>query len=407
VQTVLIVGAGHYQRAVIRRAKALGLRVAAADGNPGAAGFADVDERVVVDFSDGQALLEAVRPLGIDGITTVQAERAVPVIARIAESLGLPGIGAETAHAMTNKLAMRKRLLAAGVPQPRFAALPSEDEAAAAAARVGVPAVVKPVDSSGQYGVARVDSLPDVLARLPEARARSSAGAALLEEFVDGLELNGIVIVRDGEPISVTLSDRLRPDGASFGVSWIHLYPPSLDAEQHAEATRVAAETALALGLRNGIAFPQLLATPDGRVVVVECAARIGGLMAEHVLHARGIDLLETQLRFALGEYVPDELVRPRFERPVAVRFLTAEPGPLTAGRVTRVGPLDRVLAAPGVLAAEVYARPGETIRPVTVISDRRGWVIATGETREQALARAESAATLVEIDVEPARAGL
>jgi biotin carboxylase len=96
-------------------------------------------------------------------------------------------------------------------------------------------------------------------------------------------------------------------------------------------------------------------------------------------------------------------LVEPRFRRPVAIRFLTAEPGTLTPGRVTRVGPLDPVLAAPGVLDAAIYAVVGETIRPVTIISDRRGYVIATGETRSEAIARADAASLLAEIDVEPA----
>ena len=51
----------------------------------------------------------------------------------------------------------------------------------------------------------------------------------MLEEYVDGIELNGILVVRDGEPSLITLSDRLRPPGLGFGVGWIHQYPSSLD----------------------------------------------------------------------------------------------------------------------------------------------------------------------------------
>jgi biotin carboxylase len=305
---------------------------------------------------------------------------------------------------MTHKVAMRRRLAEAGVPQPRFAAVRTLAERRRAAEEVGFPAVLKPADSGGQRGVFRVDSLDDVDAHLYEALAASPTGEAILEEFVEGLELNGIVIARDGEALPLTLSDRLRPPGVGFGVGWIHVYPASLFGERLAEAERVAARTATALGLRTGIAFPQLLAADDGRIVVVECAARIpGGQMADLVRFAVGVDLVEVQLRIALGDELPDELVRPRFSQPLAIRFLTAQPGPLPAGRVRRIGPLDKVLAFPGVVQAETYLQPGETIRPVRVDGDRRGYVIAIGDTSLEALERAEAAARLLDVEVEEA----
>ena len=78
-------------------------------------------------------------------------------------------------------------------------------------------------------------------------------------------------------------------------------------------------------------------------------------------------------------------------------------PGPLPAGRVTRLGPLDAVLAAPGVVGAGTYIEVGEVIRPVKVDNDRRGYVIAVADTNVEALERAEAAAALIDIDVEPA----
>jgi biotin carboxylase len=403
MKTVLVVGAGRYQVAVIRRARELGLRVVAVDRNPDASGLREADVPRVVDFSTPGAVLADVRDLGIDGVLTVQAERAVPMVAALAEALGLPGIGVDTARLMTNKLAMRAQLAEAGLPQPRFATVRTPEEARAEAARIGFPAVLKPADSAGQVGLARIESAADAEASLPAAVAASPSGEAVLEEYVEGTELNGIVVVQDGEVLSVTLCDRLRPPGRGFGVSWLHVYPPTPEGAQLAEAERVAADAVRALGLRTGIGFPQLIARPGGGVALVECAARIGGMMGEHLRHALGIDLLEVALRLSLGERVPVTLVEPRFRRPVAIRFLTAEPGTLTPGRVTRVGPLDPVLAAPGVLDAAIYAVVGETIRPVTIISDRRGYVIATGETRSEAIARADAASLLAEIDVEPA----
>ena len=214
--------------------------------------------------------------------------------------------------------------------------------------------------------------------------------------------MNGIVVVRGGEARLVTLSDRLRPPGIGFGVGWIHVFPASIHSDQLALAERLAERSVTALGLLDGIAFPQLIASPDGSVSVVEVAARIpGGQMADLVRHAVGVDLVELALRFALDEEVPDDLALPRFSQPLAIRFLTASPGaaahgPRHAHRHPRAG-----LSADGVVQAETYLVEGETIRPVRLDGDRRGYVIATADTSIEALERAEAAARLLRVEVE------
>ena len=62
---------------------------------------------------------------------------------------------------------------------------------------------------------------------------------------------------------------------------------------------------------------------------------------------------------------------------------------------------LERVLAFPGVVQADVFLTEGETIRPVRLDGDRRGYVIAVGQTNIEALERAEAAARLLDVEVE------
>jgi formate-dependent phosphoribosylglycinamide formyltransferase (GAR transformylase) len=97
VKTVLFVGAGRHQRRAIAQARARGLRVVAVDRNPEAPGLAEADVAEVVDFSDVAAVVEVGRRHAVDGVLTISADRAVPVVAAVAEALGLPGIGTETA----------------------------------------------------------------------------------------------------------------------------------------------------------------------------------------------------------------------------------------------------------------------------------------------------------------------
>jgi biotin carboxylase len=403
VETVLFVGAGRHQRRAIARARELGLRTVAVDRNPEALGFAEADEVEVVDFADVPRVIDVARRHGVDGVLTVSADRAVPVVAEVADAVGLPGIGAETAQLMTHKVAMRRLFADAGVPQPRFAAVRTLDEARRAARTVGFPSVLKPADSGGQRGVFRLETADDLERHLHAALAESPTEEAIVEGFQDGLELNGLVIARDGDVELLTLSDRLRPPGIGFGVGWIHVYPSTLFSDTLREAERVAVHAVHAVGLENGIAFPQLIAA-DGRAWIVEVAARIpGGQMADLARHAVGVDLVEIALKQALGEPVSDELARPRFQQPLAIRFLTAEPGPLPTGKVRSWSGLDRVLAFPGVVQADVFLTEGEEIRPVRLDGDRRGYVIAVADTNVEALERAEAAARLLDVEVEAA----
>jgi biotin carboxylase len=401
VNTVLFVGAGRHQRRAILRARQLGVRVVAVDRNPQAVGLPHADEGHVVDFAEVEAVIAVARAAGIDGVLTVSADRAVPVVAAVAQDLGLPGIGTATAHLMTHKVAMRRRLAEGGVPQPRFAAVRVRREARPAGETVGFPAVLKPADSGGQRGLFLLRSVDDLDRHLHAALVESPSDEVIVEEYVEGLELNGLVVVRGGQAHPVLLSDRLRPRGEGFGVGWIHSYPSKLFGDALEEAERVAVRAVVTLGLRDGIAFPQLIVA-DGRALVVEVAARIpGGQMADLAYHALGIDLIEIALKQALGEEVPDEFVVPRHSRPTAIRFLTARPGPLPTGKVREVSGLDRVLKAPGVVQADVFLQEGETIRPVRLDGDRRGYVIAVGQTNVQALERAEAAARLLYVETE------
>jgi biotin carboxylase len=400
-ETVLFVGAGRHQRRALQRVKELGVRLVAVDRNPEAPGLEIADVGEVVDFADVAAVADVGRRHEVDGVMTFAADRAVPVVAGVAEALGLPGIGTETAHLMTNKIAMRRRLADAGVPQPRFAAIRHVREVGAAAEAVGFPAVLKPADSAGQRGLFLVASADDVERHLHAALAQSIEEEAILESYHAGLEVNGLLVARGGEVTVVTLSDRRRAAGAGFGVALAHVYPSTLFGDALAEVERVGRSTVHALGLRDGIAYPQVIWGDDGVARLIEVAARIpAGQMDSVARYGVGVDLVEIALLQALGRSVPDDLVEPEKQQPMAIAFLTAQPGPLPTGQLVRVGGLDKVLAFPGVVEADLYFQAGETIRPVQVDGDRRGYVIALGETNLEAVERAEAAARLLDVEV-------
>jgi biotin carboxylase len=362
--TVLFVGPG---RGAIRRADELGLRVV-----------------VSPEPYDVQTLVDVASREGVDALVTSPDHPAVSLVAAAAEAIGVPGIGVETAHLLTNKIAMRRRFAERGVAQPAFAAVRALQDGRVGVETVGVPAVLRPADSTHERGVFHLTSEDDLEAHLHAALAASADGEAIVESFHEGLALNALAIVRDGEARLLTLFDRPHP--------WAHVYPTSLFADtlELAESTVVGAVHAL--GLANGVGFLELVASDEGEVRVLDVAAGMPGAQtAELVRHAIGVDVIEIALLQALGQHVPDALVTPRLSQPVAMKFLAAEPG-----RVHSVGILDKVLAFPGVVGAEVFVEPGEEIG-----EDRHGYVIAVADTNLEALERSEAAATLVDVIVE------
>jgi biotin carboxylase len=301
---------------------------------------------------------------------------------------------------MTDKTTMRARLAAGGVRQPRHTVLTHAADTRAVAETIALPAVLKPADSAGQRGLFMIEEPADVERYLDKTLSFSASGHAMLEEYVDGIELNGMMVVRGGEPTLLTLSDRLRPAGAGFGVGWIHSFPSSVSPRGLECARELAFDAVRVLGLQNGIAFPQLIVRGDD-AWLIEIAARIAaGQMADLVRFASGVELFDIAILQALGRPVPDELVTPVSVRPIAIRFLTASPGVLPVGTVAAIDGLDEVRSSEGVLAAGLYFDVGATICPVQVDADRRGYVVATGETAEHALTLADQAAEKLTVRV-------
>jgi biotin carboxylase len=402
VPGVLFVGAGREQRPAIVRARERGYRVVAVDEDARAEGLGHADVAEVADLDNGSALAELARRHGVDGVLTIGLDQVATAVADAAERVGLPSIGPATAHRFSHVLALRRTLAEEGVPQPAYAAVRNLAEGRAAIDVVGLPAVLKPADADRQRGLFRIDEPGDLESHLHASLAESHTHEAVLESYVDGVEMNAVVVARGGTPRLVCLSDRPRPPGEGFGVAWALIHPAAIHSDQLAAAERLAERTVSVLGLRDGIALVQLVATPERALSVLGASAGVpGGRLAELVRQAVGVDLLDLALLFALGEEVPDEAMLPRAGQPMAIRFLTGAPGSLPTGRVVRVGALGPVLSADGVLDAEVLLAAGDVVGPFRRADDRHGYVLATGPTTVEALANADDAASLLVVEVE------
>jgi biotin carboxylase len=387
---LLVVGAGPAQLGLLRAARARGLFVIACDRDPAAPGFEYADRRALISAEDEERLARLAGAERVDGIVAPGIDWPVAIAARVAERVGLPHpLDAASAAVAVSKIRQRERFSEAGVPQPRWAV------ASSAPGEVGFPCVVKPPDRQGQRGLSVVREPAALAAAVELAIAESRSGLALVEELVDGPEVTVNAFSVAGEFHPLTITDRLTAEPPAFGVALAHAWPSEAAVDAAVDAVRRAAEV---VGVRDGPTYTQVRIAPEGPKVM-ELAARLGGGHdAELCELALGIDLNGLAIAAALGD--PVDVPTAISGGGACVRFLVAPPGELRA-----VAGLDEALAEDGIVDGRVYRRPGWVFGPLRRGSDRAGFILARGDSREDALARAARAAERIRFETADAEA--
>jgi biotin carboxylase len=390
---VLIVTASRQQLPLIQRAHELGLTVVATDSDPAAPGLQAADVAEVVNTLEAEAVVAVARRHEVAAVVTEQTDVAVPTVALVAERLGLPGVGVEVARAATNKYEMRRRCRAAGIPTPAFHLCRTRQEAEQAAAAVGFPVILKPIDNQSSRGVTKVPSADLLGAAFDEATRHSRSGQILVEEMMTGVE-SAVDAFVDGDVVTTLATcDKAKcPPPYSFDVRLV--FPGRFEPAILDELRRVNEQVIRAIGIRMGITHAEYMVTAKG-VRLIEIAARgCGARVATDLLPAMtGADLLGAKLRQALGEPPGLEVTRALSG---VLDFIVLPPG-----RARHVAGGDEARAVPGVVAVELSVREGQQWQTVKSGDARHGYILAVGDTTDAALATAQMARGRLELSVE------
>src|SRR5499427_6172891 len=121
------------------------------------------------------------------------------------ERLGIAGMDVATARNFRDKAQMKSVLRAAGVPCARYRLADSASAAAAFAAEVGYPLVVKPPAGAGAKSTFRLDDAEDLRVWL-EAAPPAPDRMAMIEEFLTGEEGSYDSVMADGRIIWESIS---------------------------------------------------------------------------------------------------------------------------------------------------------------------------------------------------------
>ncbi len=449
---IMILGASALQVPAIKKAKELGYQIILVDYDENAVGFSLADVKLVVSTLDQEEVYRQALIYQPDVVITSTSDGPVRTAAYVNEKLGKrPDLSYENAQCATIKSRMRDRLKECGVPIPEYYAVTDFEAFSAAVDKLGGDCIVKPADNAGSRGVVHMDYKVhqgrqleyETLARKESAERMAayyraiyhySLGNArnstvMVEEYMHGPEVSVEIMVTEGEPHILTITDKFITPPPYF-VELAHCEPSRLDPQTQEQIRKVAAQAVRAIGMDNAPAHVEIKVTEEGPKIV-ELAARLGGdfITSRLVPLSTGIDMVGASVLLATGE-VPD--LTPKWKRGAAIHFISVsnEPGgseadiwraprepeaprlaegmqafvdsrpggedcesasggqqeAAQAGVITRITVPDALYGLEGVEEISLYKKPGDHVQGTRSSNDRLGHVITTGETPEQAM---------------------
>jgi len=390
MKRILVVGGGAYQVPLIRRIIELGYEAYCVDKNPAAPGFACATAYRCVDIMDQAACLSYAEELHIDAVMTYGATATLPTVTYIGKALGLPTLPMPTAELSKDKFAIKKRLYERGCnTKGDFFLLKSRD--AAARHTVTLPCVVKPCDGSGSRGVSIVED--DAL--LPEALDHAFACARFnevyVETYIPGEEYSVEAFVCRDEIYVYTVvktTFRRNDDGS---ISYGHRTPSGLSEQQEAAIAEEVCNAIRALDITMGsVNFDVILSSEDGLPYIIDCGIRIGqNLIASHLVPlSRGVSVIDNTIALALNETTD---AAPKTKRCIATRLLIYTPG-----IIKNILPMQDIIGTHNIVDVVLRKQVGDTLNPYREKSDTCGWVVAEGNTPDEAENNAETALALL-----------
>ena len=378
----VLCGSGELGKEIAIEIERYGVHVVAVDKYANAPAMQVAQSSHVLSMLDGDALAEMIEKENPDLIIPEVEAIATPKFIEL-EKKGYTVIPTANATYLTMNREGIRRLAAEelGIPTSRYEFAQTEDEFNAAVERIGFPCVVKPVMSSSGHGqsVVRNESQVAEAWKISQEGGRAGGGKVIVEGFVDfDYEITLLTVRHCAGTTFLKPVGHHQVDG-DYRESW---QPQGMSAAAEKKAQEIAGKITDALG-GYGIFGVELFVKGED-VIFSEVSPRphdtgmvtmISQDMSEFALHARAV----------LGLPIPEV----RFYGPSASKAIVVE-GNTTEYEFQDV---DKVLEEPGV-QVRFFGKP-------EIKGHRRvGVILATDETVEKALQKAERAYSKLKVKV-------
>ncbi len=392
MKKLLVLGASIAQIPFIKTAKKMGCTVGVVDYDSEAPAIEFADEYFECSLLDVEGVCSIALKFAPDGITCGASDVGVLTAAIVCEKINLPSLSVKTAIKVKDKGEMIKAFEEFNVAHPAYKIVESIDEKI----EMDYPVVTKPVDNSGSRGINVARSKDDLYIALKNSFACSKVGRVIVEEYLDGPEVSVEILVQNGEPYVLQVTDKLTTGEPHF-IEIGHSQPSQLPIDDVEAIRKLAYDAAKAVGIQDGCGHAEIKLTSKGPKMV-EIAGRLGGDFITTVLlpFSTGVNISEYEILRAIGTPRQFDWRAVIGNRGVAVRFIEAKPGMVKSVEVDYLAEEMR-----GAEEIKFVCKSGIQYGEAENNNDRFGYVIATGKTTEIAIERCEKIMKRIKIEME------
>lgn len=324
MKKVLVLAGGFPQIALIEELKTRGYYVILADWNeePIAKKYADFYYKTST--LDIPTITEIAKNERISFLITACTDQALLTVAKVSEDLGLPCyIDYMTALNVTNKACMKKIFIDNQIPTALHTELSILDDLKIE--KFEFPLIVKPVDCNSSKGVKRVDCYSELVEAFHEAVKLSRTNTAIIEEFIEGLELSVDVYVERGKAHILCISNNDKIYSKDKFIIFRGRCPAKEAKPVQEKIEKITQMLVNAFHLKNSPMLIQMI-TDGENVYVLEFSARTGGgTKPLRIKQFTGFDVIKSVVDLTEGYYPHVEVVRKEFF--LADEFIYCNPG--------------------------------------------------------------------------------
>jgi biotin carboxylase len=295
MKRILFLGGAPTQIPPIKYALKQGYYVITCDYLPENPGHKLAHEYHNVSTTDKEEVLELAKKLKIDGIVAYASDPSAPTAAYVAEKLELPGNPYESVEILARKDYFRDFLAKNGFNTPRSESFYDLNKAQEWLSKIGVPAFIKPIDSSGSKGVSNIHQHDDLERAFNLALSFSREKKVVVEEAIvrEGYQIDSDIFMSDGEIAFWIWGDQHQDimchPYAPIAISFPSVLAPNIQIKAKDEIETILKK----LGFKTGAFNVEFVVDSDGEVWVIEIGPRNGGnLIPQVIKHVSGVDTI-------------------------------------------------------------------------------------------------------------------